>query len=1035
VSISEPFIRRPVATTLVMIAILTFGLLAFQRLPVSHLPNVDFPTIQVSASLPGANADTIASSVATPLEREFSTIDGVTSMNSSNSLGFVNITLQFDLERNLDSAALDVQAAIARAAPRMPRDMPSPPSFRKVNPADQPILYLALSSETQPLYVVDEYAETRLAQTISTIRGVAQVQVYGSQKYAVRVQADPDKLSSRGLGLDDVAAAIRNANVNLPTGVLYGPNKAFNIVADGQLTTASAYESVVVTYRNGTPVRLGDIGKVIDSVENDKTAAWSLGRRAVVLAIQKQPGANTVEVAQDVRSLLPQFREEVPGSVDLDVLFDRSESVKKSVHDVEFTLLLTLGLVVMVIFLFLRRLTATIIPSLAMPLSILGTFAVMELCGYTLDNLSLMALTLSVGFIVDDAIVVLENIVRHMEGGTPRFQAALDGAKEIGFTIISMTLSLVAVFLPFLFMGGILGRLFREFAVTIAAAILISGFISLTLTPMLAARFIRGSHSEKRGGFYALTERGFDFLLRVYDRTLSSVLRWPKLILLFSAGVLALTVFMFRHIPKGFLPTEDNDQVLVITEALEGISFDAVRERQLQIADIVQKEPEVLNFMCSVGSRGALGGANNGFLFVRLKPSSERRESAQQFIAKLMPKLAQVPGMRAFAQIPPPIRIGGTLTKSEYQLTLQGTDTAELYRSAPKLVDALSKSPILRDVTSDLLIKNPQLDVDIDRDRAAALGVNVNQIEDALYSAYGSRQVSTIFAPNNSYQVILELDPSTQREPAALDRLFVRSSSGALVPLQSLAKVTPSVGPLSVNHSGQLPAVTVSFNVLPGHGLNEAVAAANDTARHVLPASISTHFQGTAEAFSSSLSGLGVLLLVSIFVIFIVLGILYESFIHPITILSALPFAGFGALATLMIFHVELSVYAFVGVILLVGLVKKNGIMMVDFAIEEQRRNPDAGPRAAIHRACMVRFRPIMMTTMAALLGTLPIALGLGAGGESRQPLGLAVVGGLFFSQFLTLFVTPVFYEVFERLRGWGGGRRGALSGAGAAAE
>jgi HAE1 family hydrophobic/amphiphilic exporter-1 len=1022
VNLSALFIRRPVATTLIMVAILAFGLLAFLRLPVSALPNVDFPTIQVSAALPGANADTVASSIATPLEREFSTIDGVAAMNSTNTFGFTSITIQFDLNKKLDSAALDVQAAIARAQPRLPRDLPAPPSYRKVNPADQPIVYLSLSSKTTPLYSVNEFAETRLAQAISTIRGVAQVQIFGAQKFAVRVQVDPNKLSSRGIGIDDVAAAVRSANVNTPTGTLFGPNKAFTIQANGQLTEAKAYESIVVTYKDGAPVRVEDVGRAIDSVENDKTAAWTTDQRSIILAVQKQPGANTVAVSDEVKKLLPRFRSDLPASIDLDVLFDRSETVRASVHDVEYTLLLTLGLVVLVIFLFLRKMTATIIPSLAMPLSIFATFAVMNLLGYSLDNLSLMALTLSVGFVVDDAIVMLENIVRHIERGKPRLQAALDGSREIGFTILSMTISLVAVFVPFLFMGGILGRLFEEFAVTIAVCILVSGFVSLTLTPMMASLFLDANHGEQ-GRVYKVIERGFDAMLHVYDVSLRGVLRWKRLTVLLSLAVLVATVVLFQKIPKGFLPVEDTDQLFAMTEAIEGVSFDAIKERQLQIAAIVKENPNVVNFMSSVGSRGGAGGPNNGILFIRLKPRSERAASAPQIIGELMPKLSQVPGMRVFMQVPPPIRIGGTLTKSEYQLTLQGTDTKELFRVAPLLADELSKSRILREVTTDLLLKNPELDIHIDRDRAAAYGLNVAQVEDALFSSFGNRQVSTIYAPNNTYQVILEVDPRMAREPAALDALYVRSTTGVLVPLPAVASVKPGVGPLSVNHAGQLSAVTLSFNVVPGHGLSEAVAAAEEGARRVLPATITTRFQGAAEAFQSSLSGLGLLLLVSIFVIYIVLGVLYESFIHPITILSALPFAGFGALVTLMIFKVDLNVYAFVGVILLVGLVKKNGIMMVDFAIEA-RKDANVSATAAIHEACLVRFRPIMMTTMAALLGTLPIALGVGAGAESRQPLGLAVVGGLLFSQFLTLFVTPVFYVYMEALREWLARRR-----------
>ncbi len=1014
-NLSAIFIRRPIMTTLVMAAILIFGITAYRSLPVSDLPNVDFPTIQVSASLPGANPDTMASAVATPLEKQFSTIAGLDSMSSTSTMGVTSITLQFNLSRNLDGAAQDVQAAITQAQGNLPPNMPSPPSFQKVNPADSPILYIALTSPTLPLYTLDEYGETYMAQRISMVPGVAQVLVYGSQQYAVRAQVDPTALATRGIGIDEVANALANANVNLPTGTLYGPHTAFTVEATGQLLNAAAYRPIIVAYRNGQPVRLSDLGRVVNSVQNDKTAAWYVDQRSVVLAIQRQPGTNTVAVAGAVKGLLPTFQRQLPASVTMHLLYDRSDSIRASVNDVKFTLLLTLCLVVMVIFLFLRNLSSTVIPSLAMPMSIVGTFVVMSAMGYSLDNLSLMALTLSVGFVVDDAIVMLENIVRHMEHGEGVLEAALNGSREIGFTILSMTLSLAAVFIPILFMGGILGRLFHEFAVTIGAAVLVSGVVSLTLTPMLTSRFLTPPKEAHHGRVYAASERVFDGMIGFYRRTLAWALHHRRSVMVFSGLVLVATVVLFLRIPKGFIPNEDNSQIFTFTQAQEGISFDDMARHQKALMAIVQQDPNVKEFMSSYGSRGITAG-NQGIMFMHLKPRDQRKLSVDQVIAELRPKLARVPGIIAFMQNPPPIRIGGTLTKALYQFTIMGPDTAELYKYSELLESRMRQIPELVDVNSDLLIRNPQVNVIIDRDKASALGVTAQQIESALNLAYSSQRVSTIYAPNNEYWVILELLPKYQQDPQVLPLLYVRSSSGQLVPLDAVARLTRSVGPMAVNHSGQLPSVTLSFNLKPGVSLGDAVVKVQALANKVLPATLTTSFQGTAQAFQSSLQGLGLLLLLAIVVIYIVLGILYESFIHPITILSALPFAAFGALVTLMLFKVDLSIYAFVGVIMLVGLVKKNGIMMIDFALEAERTEKRS-PADAIFEACIVRFRPIMMTTMAALLGTLPIALGVGAGSESRRPLGLAVVGGLLFSQFLTLYVTPVFFVYMDRLQ------------------
>jgi hydrophobic/amphiphilic exporter-1 (mainly G- bacteria), HAE1 family len=1045
-NIAEIFIRRPIMTTLVMTAILLFGILGYRALAVSDLPNVDYPTILVTANLPGANPDTVASAIATPLEKQFSTIAGIDSMTSTSALGGTQITLQFDLSRKIDAAAQDVQAAIARAAPQLPPNMPTPPTYNKVNPADTPILFMTVSSPTLPIYTVDQYAETLLAQRISMVKGVAQVVIYGSRKYAVRIQLDPQALASRQIGIDEVSTSVKNSNVNLPTGTLYGAHRAFTLQANGQLTHASQYRPLIVAYRNGSPVRLEEIGTVFDSVQNDKVSNVFNGIPAVVLAVQRQPGTNTVEVVDSIKKILPQFQAIIPPSVHLEVVYDRSKSIRESVDDVKSTLFLAIVLVVLVIFLFLRNFSATLIPSIALPMSIIGTFAVMYELDYTVDNLSLMALTLSVGFVVDDAIVMLENIVRHMEMGKSVLEAALSGSKEIGFTIVSMTLSLAAVFIPVLFLGGIIGRLLHEFSVVIMAAILVSGFVSLTLTPMLCSRFMRSQHAQKHGRIYMALERFFDRLLKMYDVSLQWSLRHRVLVMAVSAIILVVTVWQFYVIPKGFLPDEDTSQIFSYTEASQGISFDAMVLHQNEVGKVLLDDPNRSDYFSSV-----TGGTNNGFIYTHLKSPEERPKipsramlglerkyagvpvlggvlhaitplfahhpDVNEVITELRPKFARVPGIRVFMQNPPPIRIGGQLTKSQYQLTLQSPDTDELYRESVAFQAKMAALPGLVDVTSDLLISNPQVNVNVDRDKASALGVNAAQIEDALYTAYGQRQISTIYAPNDEYWVVMELQDKYQRDPTALSLLYIRSSTGALVPLNAVASLDSSLGPLAVNHFGQLPAVTISFNLRPGMAIGDALNEVNAIERD-LPQSVSTQFQGAAQAFQSSLTGLGVLLLMAILVIYIVLGILYESFIHPLTILSGLPSAAFGALLTLQIFGYSLDLYSFVGVIMLIGIVKKNAIMMVDFAVERERQGGKTAAEA-VYEGCLIRFRPIMMTTMAALMGTAPIAFGLGAGAASRRPLGLVVVGGLLFSQLVTLYLTPVFYTYMDSFQRW----------------
>jgi hydrophobic/amphiphilic exporter-1 (mainly G- bacteria), HAE1 family len=1033
-----------------MAAIALFGAVAYKSLPVSDLPNIDFPTLLVTAQLPGANPDTMGSSVATPLENQFSMIAGLESMTSVNSLGSTQITLEFDLNRSLDGAAIDVQSAITQASRLLPQGMPTPPTFTKVNPADQPILYLVITSSALPPWTLDEYAETRIAQRISMVNGVAQVQVLGSQKYAVHAQLDPHQLAARQIGINEVENSLRAWNVNVPAGTIVGPHTAFTLQASGQLMNADQYKSMVVTYRNGAPVRLAELGTVVDGVEDRRTASWFYTRdtdqRAITLGIQRQPGTNTIAVADAVKALLPQFRSELPKSVHMDVLYDRSDTIRESYRDVQLTMVLTLALVIMVIFVFLRNVWATIIPSLALPFSIVGTFAVMYMVGYSLDNLSMMALILSVGFVVDDAIVMLENIYRHVEGGAEPLTASLVGSREIGFTIVSMTLSLAAVFIPVLFMGGVLGRLFREFSVTICVAILISGVVSVTLTPMLCSRFLKKpkGHKEKAGSskFADLSERAFERLLGAYNRSLQIVLKHRPATMAAFAVVLVSTVALFVVVPKGFIPDQDTDQIAVTTEAAQGTAYDKLVEYQKDVADIIRQDPNVEALVTTVGGSAAatLGGPNLGQIVVHLKPRGDRKELANEIIEKLRPQLASVAGVRVFMQNPPTVRIGGQVSKSLYQYSMQSPNREELYAAARALEKALRRVDGIQDLTSDLAVTSPQVDVEIDRDKAAALGVTANQIENAFYDAYGPRWVSTIYAPVNEYKVLLELAPEFQADPQALSMLYFKatptgngtapasgsanaslptggSGTGPVIPLDALAHAKQVIGPQTVSHFGQLPAVTLSFGLAPGASLGDVLSGVQNVATATLAEGVSGQFQGAAKAFESSLSNLAVLLVIAIMVVYIVLGILYESYIHPLTILSGLPSAAFGALVTLLIFRMDLNIYAFVGMIMLIGIVEKNAIMQIDFALEAERTGMT--PEEAIYQGCLIRFRPIMMTTMAALLGAVPIALGFGAGGEARQPLGLVVVGGLLFSQLVTLYLTPVVYTYMASVQGW----------------
>ena len=1023
--LSGPFIRHPIGTTLLMIGLLCIGLVAYPQLPVAPLPQVDFPTIQVSASLPGASPETMASSVAQPLERQFAQVPGVAQLTSISTLGSSSITIQFDLDRNIDGAAGDVQSAINAAGGQLPKNLPNPPTYRKVNPADAPIMLLSVTSDTLPLTEVDDAADTKVAQQLSQISGISQVSIGGEQKPSIRIQLDPAKLVAKGLALEDVRSAIGVTTVDAPKGNIDGPRHSYVIYANDQLSASKDWNDVILAYKDGGPIRVRDIGQAVTAAENSRNAAWANGKRGVFLVIFKQPGANVIEIVDKIKSELPRLRASIPPAVHLDVLSDRTTTIRAAVDDVQFTLLLTIALVIMVIFLFLRSVWATVIPSITVPLALLGTCALMWACGYSLDNLSLMALTIAVGFVVDDAIVMLENIARHIEEGeTPR-RAAFKGASEIGFTILSISLSLIAVLIPLLMMTGIIGRLFREFSITLAMTIVVSAFVSLTLTPMMASRFLKPHDETNHGRLYKASERFFDGMLKLYERTLDVCLRFRFITLMVFLGTVALTVVLFNAIPKGFFPQQDIGLLVGTSEAAQDISFADMKRHQEELGKVVQSDPDVATVAMALGFGG--NPANTGRFFITLKPRDDRSASAQQIIARLRPKLDKVEGARLFLQASQDVNVGGRAARTQFQYTLQDADLDELNTWSPKVLGKLKSLPELRDVASDQQTEGATLTVQIDRDQAMRYGITPQVIDDTLYDAFGQRQVTQYFTQLNSYHVILEILPEMQGQTDSLDKIFLRApATGGMVPMSAVAHwSTMPIRSLSISHQGQFPAVTMSFNLAEGAALGQATAAIDRAMREIgVPGTVQTTFQGNAQAFQKSLATVPLLILAALVVVYIILGILYESFIHPLTILSTLPSAGSGALAILMIFGFDFSLVALIGVILLIGIVKKNGIMLVDFAFVAEREE-HLTAEAAIRKAALMRFRPILMTTMAALLGGVPLMLGHGTGSEIRQPLGYAMVGGLFVSQILTLYTTPVVYIYLDRLAQWLGLDRG----------